>query len=461
MSNKLLICEVFESKPALFYDDDNYHIDKIGSFVASEFDVTIGNISTATTGTISLPQNVQLSQPIKVGDIVQIMPVNFRNTSKTFHNIGSWSGSGVVLDGHLLDGNVWRRCFSVKSVDGGQLLLTDYFEYMLTYTNVGYVGNVNNENFYKIIEILTQRELRAYASKLYTYDTGFGSVTLPIRVMIQDSLVSFYNEFENTNVSPYSVLLSMLTSKSIARERTTQITMGSVILQDQDGYYVAPYITLGESEGGEVDGVVDEVLRLVPGASTRTVPLQASNAATVWVQSQDNGDDYVRAGLVVCSKTSDTVTLSKVSDLTPAQYTGSGITSIPSVLVGYNELFTNTDEETNKTNKQKHPKMTKKLLAEIINTTTGKAVTDEVVAQMGEAVKRLLLEKLTPEYTPLILEIQETDYFMTNNPLNFDKFYRIYWDNRFGVSISGVLAVVTAIRYTQDGRVYILETVEG
>ena len=456
MSNKLLICEVFESKPALFYDDDNYHIDKTGSFVASEFEITIGNISTATTGTISIPQNVQLSQPIKVGDIVQIMPVNFRNTTKSFYNIGCWSGSA-----DLLDGNVWRRCFSVKSVDGGQLLLTDYFEYLLTYTNVGYVGNVNNENFYKILELLTQRELRAYASKLYTYNTEFGSVTLPIRVMIQNRLVSFYNEFENTNVSPYSVLLSVLTSKSIARERTTKITMGSVIRQDKDGYYVAPYITRMESEGGAVDGVVDEVLRLVPGASTRTVPLQASNAATVWVQPQDNGDDYVRAGLVVCSKTNDTVTLSKLSDLTPAQYTGSGITSIPSVLVGYNELFTNTDEETNKANKQKHPKMTKELLAEIINATTGKTVTDEVVAQMGEAVKKLLLEKLTPEYTPLILEIQETDYFMTNNPLDFDTFYRIYWDNRFGVSIIGVLAVVTAIRYTQAGRVYILETVEG
>ena len=456
MSNKLLICEVFESKPALFYDDENYHIDKTGSFVASEFEITIGNISTATTGTISIPQNVQLSQPIKVGDIVQIMPVNFRNNTKAFYNIGSWYGSD-----ELLYGNVWRRCFSVKSVDGGQLLLTDYFEYLLTYTNVGYVGNVNNENFYKILEILTQRELRAYASKLYTYNTEWGSVTLPIRVMLQNCLVSFYNEFENTNVSPYSVLLSVLTSKSIARERTTKITMGSVIRQDKDGYYVAPYITRMESEGGAVDGVVDEVLRLVPGASTRTVPLQASNAATVWVQSQDNGDDYVRAGLVVCSKTNDTVTLSKLSDLTPAQYTGSGITSIPSVLVGYNELFTNTDEETNNANKQKHPKMTKELLAEIINATTGKTVTDEVVAQMGEAVKKLLLEKLTPEYTPLILEIQETDYFMTNKPLDFDTFYRIYWDNRFGVSIIGVLAVVTAIRYTQDGRVYILETVEG
>ena len=456
MSNKILICEVFESKPALFYDDDNYHIDKIGSFVASEFDITIGNISTATTGTISVPQNVQLSQPIKVGDIVQIMPVNFRNNNKVFYNIGGWYGSDV-----LLDGNIWRRCFSVKSVDGGQLLLTDYFEYLFTYTTVGYVGNVNNEQFYNILELLTQRELRAYASKLYTYDTFGGSVTLPIRVMLQNSLVSFYNEFENTNVSPYSVLLSVLTSQSIASERTTNITMGSVILQDQDGYYVAPYITENSSEGGAVDGVVDEVLRLVPGASTRTVPLQASNAATVWVQSQDNGDDYVRAGLVVCSKTNDTVTLSKVSDLTPAQYTGSGITSIPSVLVGYNALFTNTDEETNKANKQKHPKMTKELLAEIINTTTGKTVTDEVVAQMGEAVKMLLLEKLTPEYTPLILEIQETDYFMTNNPLTFDSFYRIYWDNRFGVSISGVFAVVTAIRYTPTGRVYILETVEG
>ena len=456
MSNKLLICEVFESKPALFYNDDNYHVDKIGSFVASEFDITIGNISTATTGTISIPQNVQLSQPIKVGDIVQIMPVNFRNNTKTFYNIGCWHGSA-----DLLDGNVWRRCFSVKSVDGGQILLTDYFEYLLTYTNVGYVGNVNNENFYKILEILTQRELRAYASKLYTYDTESGSVTLPIRVMLQNRLVSFYNEFENTNVSPYSVLLSVLTSQSIARERTTQITMGSVIRQDQDGYYVAPYITLKEARGGAVDGVVDEVLRLVPGASTRTVPLQASNAATVWVQPQDNGDDYVRAGLVVCSKTNDTVTLSKLSDLTPAQYTGSGITSIPSVLVGYNELFTNTDEETNKANKQKHPKMTKELLAEIINATTGKTVTDEVVAQMGEAVKKLLFETLTPEYTSLSLEIQETDYFMTNNPLDFNTFYRIYWDNRFGVSIIGVLAVVTAIRYTQAGRVYILETVEG
>ncbi len=455
MSNKLLICEVFESKPALFYDDDHYHIDKIGSFVASEFDITIGNISTATTGTISLPQNVQLSQPIKVGDIVQIMPVNFRNHTKSFRNIG------VNGSADMLDGNVWRRCFSVKSVDGGQLLLTDYFEYMLTYTNVGYVGNVNNENFYKILEILTHRELRAYASKLYTYDTVVGSVTLPLRITIPDGLVSFYNEFENTNVSPYSVLLSVLTSQSITSGRTSKITMGSVIRQDQYGYYVTPYIIRRESEGGEVDGVVDEVLRLVPGASTRTVPLQASNAATVWVQPQDNGDDYVRAGLVVCSKTNDTVNLSKLSDLTPAQYTGSGITSIPSVLIGYNELFTNTDEETNNKNKQKHPKMTKALLADIINAATGKTVTDEVVAQMGEAVKKLLLEKLTPEYTPLILEIQETDYFMTNNPLEFDTFYRIYWDNRFGVSISGVLAVVTAIRYTQAGRVYILETVEG
>ena len=403
-----------------------------------------------------MPQNVQLSQPIKVGDIVQIMPVNFRNNTKAFYNIG-----GSYRSAELLDGNVWRRCFSVKSVDGGQLLLTDYFEYMLTYTTVGYVGNVNNENFYKIIEILTQREQRAYASKLYTNDMPWGSVTLPIRVAIPDILVSFYNEFENTNVSPYSVLLSVLNSKSISSERANQITIGSVILQDKDGYYVAPYITQWDSEGGEVDGVVDEVLRLVPGASTRTVPLQASNAASVWVQSQDNGDDYVRAGLVVCSKTNDTVNLSELSDLTPAQYTGSGITSIPSVLVGYNDLFTNTDEETNKTNKQKHPKMTKELLAGIINAATGKAVTDEVVAQMGEAVKKLLLEKLTPEYTPLILEIQETDYFMTNNPLAFDRFYRIYWDNRFGVSISGVFAVVTAIRYTQSGKVYILETVEG
>ena len=455
MSNKLLMCEVFESKPALFYNDTQYNIDKTGSFIASEFDITIGNITTVTTGTISLPQNVQLTQPIKVGDIVQIMPVNFRNNTKRFQNIG------INVSAELLDGNVWRRCFSVKSVDGNQLLLTDYFEYLLTNTNVGYVGNVHNENFYKIIEILTQRELRAYASKLYTYDTYGGSVTLPLRITIPNVNISFYNEFENTNVTPYSVLLSVLTSQSIAKERTTQITMGSVIRQDQNGYYVTPYIIRRESEGGVVDGVVDEVLRLVPGASTRTVPLQASNAATIWVQNQDNGDDYVRAGLIVCSKTNDTVTLSKLSDLTPAQYTGSGITSIPSVLVGYNELFTNTDEETNKANKQKHPKMTKELLAEIINAATGKAVTDDVVAQMGEAVKRLLLEKLTPEYTPLILEIQETDYFMTNNPLEFETFYRIYWDNRFGVSISGVLAVVTAIRYTQTGRVYILETVEG
>ena len=455
MSNKILICEVFESKPALFYDDSQYYMDKIGSFVASEFDITIGNISTATTGTISIPQNVQLSQPIKVGDIVQIMPVNFRNHVKSFQNIGT------IHTDELLDGNVWRRCFSVKAVDGGQLLLTDYFEYLLTYTNVGYVGHVNNENFYKILELLTHRELRAYASKLYTYTTVAGSVTLPLRITIPDGWVSFYNEFENTNVSPYSVLLSVLSSKSITTERTTQITMGSVIRQDKNGYYVTPYIIHRESEGGEVDGVVDEVLRLVPGASTRTVPLQASNAATVWVQPQDNGDDYLRAGLVVCSKTNDTVTLSKLSDLTPAQYTGSGITSIPSVLIGYNELFTNTDEETNNKNKQKHPKMTKELLAEIINAATGKTVTDEVVAQMGEAVKKLLLEKLTSEYTPLILEIQETDYFMTNNPLEFETFYRIYWDNRFGVSISGVLAVVTAIRYTQAGRVYILETVEG
>ena len=455
MSNKLLMCEVFESKPALFYNDTQYNIDKIGSFIASEFDITIGNITTATTGTISLPQNVQLTQPIKVGDIVQIMPVNFRNNTKMFQNIGI-NGSA-----ELLDGNVWRRCFSVKSVDGNQLLLTDYFEYLLTNTNVGYVGNVHNENFYKIIEILTQRELRAYASKLYTYDTYGGSVTLPLRITIPNVNISFYNEFENTNVTPYSVLLSVLTSQSLRSNRTSQVITGSVISKDSTGYYVTPYIIHRTSEGGVVDGVVDEVLRLVPGASTRTVPLQASNAATIWVQNQDNGDDYVRAGLVVCYKENNQVKLSKITDLTSAQYAGSGITSIPSVLIGYNELFKNTDEETNNKNKQKYPKMTKELLTEIINAATGKTVTDTVMSQIGENVKNLLLEKLKPEYTPLILEIQETDYFMTNNPLDFQTFYRIYWDNRFGVSISGVLSVVTAIRYTPAGRVYILETVDG
>ena len=220
MFNKYLFCEVFESKPSLYYNDYQYHVKKIGSFISSNFDVVMGNITTSASGYVTVPKNATFSQPVKIGDIIQVIPVNFSITTTTAYNIPHGEGSQVVQNG-----NLFRRCFVVKSADCDQLVLIDYFEYMLSFVNVEYVGNVYSEKIRGIFDIITRRELRAFSSKLYDYELGDGNVFLPFATNIGDIMVSFRNKYENTNVTPFSVMLSTL--QAVENENKSVITFGS------------------------------------------------------------------------------------------------------------------------------------------------------------------------------------------------------------------------------------------
>lgn len=464
MFNKYLFCEVFESKPSLYYNDDQYHVKKIGSFISSNFDVVMGNITTSASGSVTVPRNATFSQPVKIGDIIQVIPVNFSITTTTAYNIPQGDGSQVVQNG-----NLFRRCFVVKSADGDQLVLMDYFEYMLSFVNVGYVGNVYSEKIRGIFEIITRRDLRAFSSKLYNYKLGAGNVFLPFATNIDDIRVSFRNKYENTNVTPFSVMLSTL--QAVENENESVITLGSFIDSDPEGFYVVPYIL----EMSKSETIKREFLRIKPGENVKALPLTSSNAATVWIQPFDNSDDYIRAGLLVCTiDQNKKKRITTIDTLSGDDFRGFAISSIPSILIGYSELLDNkkdedaTEEETkqneedNKNRRKRHETLTKDdvrgIVADVVKMSDGVPIVDNDRAVMVSNLLNKIKAELEPEYSPLEIEISENGYYSTNNELNTFTNYTIFWDNRFGVSITGANARCSAIRYTSDGRKYTLQT---
>ena len=82
-SNCLAICDIYSAKPAFYHNDDDYHLNRIGRFIAKDFDITIGSLYGSQNGTITVPQNTEIIFPIKIGDIMNVTLINYGHTSRS------------------------------------------------------------------------------------------------------------------------------------------------------------------------------------------------------------------------------------------------------------------------------------------------------------------------------------------------------------------------------------------
>lgn len=520
----LAMCEVFESKPSLYYSDENYYLNKIGSFVSSDYDINIGTLASTSNGSVTAPSRLALSQPIKIGDILNVTLVNYeRNGSKV---VGR--GYAIDLPGfenyQVYDSrSYFQRAFVISAMDGNRLVLSDYNEYNHSYVTVGYVGMVDNEPTLDVISMLSRRDMRAFACKLYPFgnkEDGIRGWT-PFMYNASDNYwktlsTSFSDDFSKTNVKPYDVITRAIKhsySYTDDNKRKTQtLTMGAVVRHDGRGYYVFSYIYNG------VDGRPPRhSVRTKPGANIQLQPSHNHAAATIWIQPQDNGDDYVRAGVVIATATESGVTYKTIGQVTENDYTGYGLTALQTVLVGYGQLTDlthdnptqkakmdtpapdkttysdeaqyNADkaawdakkaqvdaqnqqaEDFDKAFKDKvkealgdpiNPQTTKELLADALTDKPG-----DVVELAGVQVdwlrivrsnlRRAMVNSLKATYTPVQLTLSENDFY-GDATFSGDEIITLYHSTRFGASVIGANASVVQVNYTPAGRKYTIET---
>lgn len=330
----MAFCEVFESKSSLYYDDNDYHINKVGAFMTSDFDIVIGNIGEASTGQITAPKNASFSQPLKVGDIINVTIVNNLTSVDVVYNYISKAG------GVLLTTNPLSKAFAVKSFDKNRIVLQDYCEYNHSFTNVGYVGNVIDEPLYDVLELLTQRKFRAFSSKLY--QPIVSDVWLPFIMNIntpQNPTVSFSDDFTATNVTPWSVISSALQNTSLTddynSEKNLNLVLSAVVQVDSGGYYVLEYLHSTQVSDESIS------IRLKPTAEASTTVEPMSNAEMLWVQPQKDADDYYATHIVVADAMPNGALKLRTSDvLTQAAFQQKGITNVSTKLISYDNLFT-------------------------------------------------------------------------------------------------------------------------
>lgn len=331
---KMAFCEVFESKSSLYYDDNDYHINKVGAFITSDFDIVIGNIGESSTGQITAPKNASFSQPLKVGDIINVTIVNDLTSFEVVYNYISKAGDV------LLNANPLSKAFSVKSFDKNRIVLQDYCEYNHSFTNVGYVGNVIDEPLYDVLELLTQRKFRAFSSKLY--QPIVSDVWLPFIMTIntpQNPTVSFSDDFTATNVTPWSVISSALQNTSLTddynSEKNLNLVLSAVVQVDSGGYYVLEYLHSTQVSDESIS------IRLKPNAEVNTTVEPMSNAEMLWVQPQKDADDYYATHIVVADAMPNGALKLRTSDvLTQAAFQQKGITNVSTKLISYDNLFT-------------------------------------------------------------------------------------------------------------------------
>lgn len=521
---KLAMCEVYESKPSLYYSDDNYYIQKIGSFVSGDYDINIGTLASTSNGSVTAPSRLALSQPIKIGDILNVTLINYeRNGSKV---VGR--GYAIDLPGferyEVYDSrSYFQRAFVISAMDGNRLVLSDYNEYNHSYVTVGYVGMVDNEPTLDVISMLSRRDMRAFACKLYPFgnkEDGIRGWT-PFMYNGSDSYwktlsTSFSDDFSKTNVKPYDVITKAVKNSysytDDNKRKTQTLTMGAVVRHDGRGYYVFSYIYNG------VDGRPPRhSVRTKPSANIQLQPSHNHAAATIWIQPQDNGDDYVRAGVVIATATESGVTYKTIGQVTEADYTGYGLTALQTVLVGYGQLTDLTHDNPTQKAKMDTPapdkttysdeaqynadkaawdakkaqvdaqnqqaedfdkafkEHVKTQLGDPINPQTAKelladALTDkpgEVVELAGVQVdwlkivrsnlRRAMVNSLKATYTPVQLTLSENDYY-GDATFSGDEVITLYHSTRFGASVIGSNASVVQVNYTPQGRKYTIET---
>lgn len=521
---KIAMCEVFESKPSLYYSDDNFYLNKIGSFVSSDYDINIGTLASSSNGSVTAPSQLALSQPIKIGDIINITLINYDRV-----------GSKVVGRGYAIDlpgferyevydsRSYLQRAFVISAMDGNRLVLSDYNEYNHSYVTVGYVGMVDNEPTLDVISMLSRRDMRAFSCKLYPFgdkENGVRGFT-PYMYNGSDNFwktlsTSFSDDFTKTNVKPYDVITRAIKNSysytDDNKRKTQTLTMGAIVRHDGRGYYVFSYLYNG------VDGRPPRhSVRTKPGANIQLQPAHNNAAATIWIQPQDNGDDYVRAGVVIATATESGVNYKTIGQVTENDYTGYGLTALQTVLVGYGQLVDLTHDnpiKKAKMDEQAPDKTTysdeaqynadksawddkkaqvdaqnqqaedfdkafkdkvKEALGDPINPQTAKELlTDALTGKPGEVVElagvqvdwlgivrknlwRAMVNSLKASYTPVQIVLGESDFY-GNATFSGDELITLYHTTRFGASVVGANASVVQINYTPNGRKYTIET---
>lgn len=502
--NYLAVCEFYESKPALYYDDSHYHIDKIGSFVTNDFDISFGVWGSTNSGSVSTPQSASFSQPLKVGDIVNVTLVNYNDSSKIKSRRFTTNAKSEEEDKNsptykpgwtetvTVNGNRLQRCFVISAIDGQRLVLKDFVEYNLSYCNVGYAGSVNNETTANILAILSDRELRAFPVKMYRdinledkefrhqFATGSGFVSW--------STATFLDDFERTNTTPYDILIKALQNATF-QSRIGEwmhvgklISVGAVVQKDEQGFYVLQYIDVVRSR--ETISI-----RIKPSANINVTPLENTHATSIWIQPDENADDYVRAGVIIQSfKADNSSTLKMIDQVTEAEYTGYGITHMPSLNFNYNSLFetnkvlqadSNAFEgmDSSKINEAKDrfkeamkkyigrpltPQQAKRIVYAVTHNENVKNPSNPDEVKFEEVIKEnvtdILKKQLAKAYTPLELELAETDFYNTNFVIDGDEKLQVWYSPRLGGGINGEWARCSSIRYTSKSRSFKLET---
>nr|DAJ75262.1 MAG TPA: hypothetical protein [Caudoviricetes sp.] len=520
---KMVMCEVYESKPSLYYSDDNFYLNKIGSFVSSDYDINIGTLASTSNGSVTAPSHLALSQPIKIGDILNVTLVNYERTGLQVVARGYAIDLPGVHESVMDDRSYFQHAFVISAMDGNRLVLADYNEYNHSYVTVGYVGMVDNEPTLDVISMLSRRDMRAFSCKLYPFgdkENGVRGFT-PFMYNGSDNFwktlsTSFSDDFTKTNVKPYDVITRAIKNSysytDDNKRKTQTLTMGAVVKHDGRGYYVFSYIYNG------VDGRPPRhSVRTKPGSNIQLQPSHNNAAATIWIQPQDNGDDYVRAGVVIATATESGVTYKTIGQVTESDYTGYGLTTLQTVLVGYGQLVDLTHDnpiQKAKMDEQAPDKTTysneaqynadktawdakkaqvdaqnqqaedfekafkdkvKEALGEPINPQTAKELlTDALTDKPGEVVElagvqvdwlgivrknlwRAMVNSLKASYTPVQIVLGESDFY-GNATFSGDELITLYHTNRFGASVVGANASVVQTNYTPNGRKYTIET---
>lgn len=518
MFKKLAFCEFFQSKPALFYTDDQYHVDKIGFCVTDDYNITLGRDALNNASEIRTPLSATYLSPLKIGDIVQVSLVNYPEDDRS---LGAVFGKGFGQQHYY--GNQRSNVYVITSIEGNRLVLKDYFTYNHSYATVGYVGWTREESLISVLGKVSGREMRAFPSKQYTFRDVDGTLhSLPFQFNVtlsrqsndgSEAHTQFDDDFRSTNVTPAEIIHKAVVNSTIKNAKQMysigeMVSHGALINSDESGFYVMEYIALNTDQNYKYS------VRIKPSVEISTTPRENSSAGTVWIQPGENADDYIRAGVVAVTETDDlggqdsNIRLVKgIKELTPSDYQGSGITSLKTILVSYNELFEgeNADKAQKRIDEDlvniEHAESAsdpdykplaaneKPNVKDIYKTALGKPLSPETIKELlslslssknttipGVDLKAMLDDNkkalepakktaalnvqsrikaaLTKEHTPLEVTVDADSIYLSNLYFRGVENCELWYTSNTGGTLNGINVVCTKVCYTPTSTKY-------
>lgn len=423
------VVELYQGRNVLFFDDSDYHVYKIGTFITQDFDITIGALGEQTSGQITAPSDLSLSSNLKVGDIANVMLVNFtRSHIKTGH---TWSSD---------DDNQLMRTFSISSIDGRRLVLDDYVKYNHSYTTVGYVGQVVDGNLVDSLNIVTSSEFRAYPSKHYMIGNKKTVIDLSsLSGNVQDYTTSFWDDFTSTNVKPYDVISKLIQGINVSN---ISCELGAVIDKDEGGAFVHEYAVFTPVD-------YEQVIRFKQGADFNYTPTPQQNISSYWFQPEDNADNYIFGGRLI--NVDGKYYYEKNTSEIPKTGEANSITTSETRLMAYSDV-TKAISESEYNNLT--PSQGKDILIAVAK-----------LSKEGKYYDSLyrLFANLSEVPDPLNIEFDETSFYNdARYPVAFDgtEVIRVYYNGELGGSLNGVKCRIVSVKYSPNGRNYKLRAIK-